>query len=463
MSEMGRFSTGMIVSALSVALAIAFFVFPPAFLSEQESRAAALTVMTISFWATGIIPEYLTALFFFLFAMLFSISPPGVVFSGFQSTAMWMIFSGLIISIAITGTGFGNRIAAKFIRHLVGSYFRLIGGIVVIGILLAFFMPAGIGRVLLLLPIVLAIADNFGFQKGSNGRKGLVMATVFGSIVPGFAILPANVPNMVLVGMSETQFQISPLYGEYLLLHFPVLGGVKAVTIILLILWLYPDRPANADITEAVKTGAISRNEIFLTVIIFLLLALWMTDFMHHIAPAWVALACALVILLPKVGIVSSKEFNEKINFDILFLIAGVLGLGGIVNHSGLGDVVAKALTGLLPLGEGKLFLNYVSLCLISAITGLATTLPGIPAVITPLSDTLSQTTGMPIKAVLMTQVLGFSVPLLPYQLPPIIVGMQLSGEKLSEAAKFCLYLAAITFVFLLPLDYFWWLALGWI
>lgn len=463
MFEKNQFGPGMMIAALSIAAGVALLVHPPPFLSDEEARAAALTIITISFWATGIIPEYLTALFFFLFAMLFAISPPHVVFSGFQSTAMWMIFSGLVISVAITGTGFGNRIAAKFVRYLVGGYFRLIGGIVSIGILLAFFMPAGIGRVLLLLPIVLAMADHFGFQKGSNGRKGLVMAAVFGAIIPGSAILPANVPNMVLVGMSETQFQISPLYGEYLLLHFPVLGALKAIIIIGLILWLYPDRPANKDIAEVLETGPVTRNEKILAVIICLLLTLWMTDFVHHISPAWVALGCALVMLLPKVGIVSGKEFNEKINFSILFLAAGVLGLGGIVNHSGLGDTLANGLTTLLPLGEGKLFLNYISLCLISAATGLATTLPGIPAVITPLSDTLAQATGMPLKAVLMTQVLGFSTPLLPYQLPPIIVGMQLSGEKLSEAAKFCLYLAAITFLFLLPLDYFWWRALGWI
>ena len=245
----------MTISALSIVIGAALLVTPPPFLSNEEARAAALTLTTISFWATGIIPEYLTALLFFLFAMLFAIAPPQVVFSGFQSTAMWMIFSGLIISVAITITGFGNRIAAKLVRHLVGSYFRLIGGIVIIGILLAFFMPAGIGRVLLLLPIVLAIAEHFGFQNGSNGRKGVVMATVFGAIIPGSAILPANVPNMVLVGMSETQFQISPLYGEYLLLHFPVLGALKAIAIIGLILWLYPDRPANKDISEVLETG----------------------------------------------------------------------------------------------------------------------------------------------------------------------------------------------------------------
>ena len=104
--------------------------------------------------------------------------------------------------------------------------------------------------------------------------------------------------------------------------------------------------------------------------------------------------------------------------------------MAGLSTIRGLGDTLANELTALLPLGKAKPFLNYLSLCLISVATGLATTLPGIPAVLTPLADTLSKVTGMPIKAVLMTQVLAFSIPLIPYQLPPIIVGMQLSGEK---------------------------------
>ncbi|MFC1798308.1 SLC13 family permease [Thermodesulfobacteriota bacterium] len=202
MAEKKRPGAGVVIASLSIAAGIVLLIFPLSSLSHEEARAAALTIVVISFWATSVIPEHLTALLFFLFAMLFAIAPPQVVFSGFQSTALWMIFSGLIISLAMTGTGFGNRIAAGFIRHLVGSYLRLIGGIVTIGSLLSFFMPAGISRVLLLMPITLAIADHCAFHKSSNGRKGVVMATVFGAIIPGFGILPASVPNMIMAGLA---------------------------------------------------------------------------------------------------------------------------------------------------------------------------------------------------------------------------------------------------------------------
>ena len=458
-----RIKLGPLFAMLSIAAGVVLLVYPPVSFSPEESKAAALAVIIIGFWATVIIPEFLTALFFFLFAMLFSVSPPNVVFSGFESTALWLVFGGLVLGVGITETGLGNRIAGKIVVHLDGSYFRLISGVVIVGTVLSFFMPAGMGRVILLIPVALAITNHFGFKEGSNGRTGIILAAILGTLIPAYTILPANVPNIVLVGMSETQFQISLLYGEYMLLHFPVLGALKTVVVIGLILWFFPDRPNKNDIGELLSIGPMSKNETVLSLIIAIQLALWMTDFSHNISPAWIALGGALLLLLPAINIVNRQQFNGKINYGSLFFAAGILGLGGMITHSGLGDTLANKLITSLPLYEDSPFLNYISLGLLSMLTGLTTTVVGVPAVITPLSDTLAQVTGLPIKTVLMTQVLGFSTPIFPYQVPPIVIGMQLSGEKLSSAIKLCFTLAVITILFLLPINFFWWRALGWI
>jgi di/tricarboxylate transporter len=452
-----------LVFILSIALGLIFLVFPPASLSPEESKTAALVIIVISLWATGILPEHLTAMFFFFVAMLLSISPPQVIFSGFATTAFWLVFGGLVIGVGITGTGFGNRIASKIVVHLEGSYFRLIGGLVTMGILFAFLMPSPIGRVLLLIPIAIKISNYFGFKKGSKGYTGIILAVILGTVIPAFTILPANAVNMILAGMSETQFQISILYGDYLFLNFPVLGILKALILIILILMLYPDKPKKIKTGEVITIGPISQNETVLSIIIIILLALWMTDFIHKISPAWISLGGALLLLFPGIQIVNSRQFNEKINFGSLFYLAGILGIGGMVSHSGLGDVLANKLITSLPFTEDKPFLNYILLSFASSLTGIIATLPGVPAVMTPIADSLSQVTGLPLKTVIMTQVLGFSTTFFPYQIPSVVIGIQISGEKLSVSAKLFLALAVITFIFLLPINYFWWKAFGWI
>ena len=120
-------------------------------------------------FATSALPEFVSALVVLVLAMLLSLAPAEVVFSGLTSTACWLIFSGLVIGIAIAETGLAQRISSRFSRYLDSSYARLISGIVLMGVLLGFVMPSSVGRVVLFIPIALAIAEQLRFRPGQQG------------------------------------------------------------------------------------------------------------------------------------------------------------------------------------------------------------------------------------------------------------------------------------------------------
>ena len=84
---------------------------------------------------------------------------------------------------------------------------------------------------------------------------------------------------------------------------------------------------------------------------------------------------------------------------------------------------------------------------------GLVTTIPAVPTVLSPLATDFAQLTGFTLPAVLMTQVIGFSTVIFPYQVVPLILAMQLSKESLSSLLKITLPLAVITIFVLMPLD----------
>ena len=50
-----------------------------------------------------------------------------------------------------------------------------------------------------------------------------------------------------------------------------------------------------------------------------------------------------------------------------------------------------------------------------------------------------------------------------PYQVAPLIVTMQLSGEKLGHVLRLTIPLTVVTLLLLVPLDFLWWKLLGWI
>lgn len=462
LSLLTRQTFAQVFMAALVGLALYLLVVPLAGFTELQNHTLVVVILTLGLLVTGLLPGYLVALLFFLACVLLDVAAPAAVFSGFYSGAFWLIVAGMVIGMAIKSTGLGDRIAALLGHHLESSYAWLVGGLVLTSTLLGFIMPSSIGRVVMMVPIALALADRCGFTSGSRGRTGLALAVTFGCHVPTFAILPANIPNMVLIGAADTIHDLHFSYTRYLLLHFPILGLLKAALISVLIIRLFPDRPTGpAKLADAAGDGGGNREQLRLSVILAFALGLWMTDSLHGISPAWVGLGAACLLLLPRIGLVDGKRFSAGMDFSMLLFLAGILGLGQVVASTGLGEQLAARLEQWLPLAPGQDFLNFVSLSLMSFAAALVTTLPGVPAVMTPMAADLASQSGLALETVLMTQVIGFSTILFPYQSGPLLVGMQLAKEPLQPLLRITLPLALGTLVLLLPLDYLWWQLLG--
>jgi di/tricarboxylate transporter len=445
---------------------------PLAAANPLTARSAAVVLITLALWSTGALPPFLTSLIFFGLVLIFGLARPDLVFSGFCSAAVWLIVSGFIIGAAITTSGLGQRMASVLAPLLAASYPRMIAGLTLASAALGFVMPSSVGRAVVLVPVGMALADRMGFGKGSNGRIGIAATLAMACNMPSFAILPANIPNMILAGAGETLHGASFGYTEYLLLHFPILGILKSVLMVGLVLMMFPARihPQEAIAGKSTPTPAAGEDKPAdagaqrrVALILLATLALWMTDKLHGINPAWIGIATAVILLMPRIGVIAPKSFNTSVDFGMLLFVAAALGLGALVNASGLGQVVGHVLEKVLPLSPGRDALNFLSLSAMSTLTGIVTTIPGVPTVLTPMAPDLATASGFSLPAVLMTQVIGFSTVLFPYQVGPLIVAMQLSGEKLGHLLKITLPLALITFVVLVPLDYLWWRLLGWL
>ena len=427
---------------------------------------AALVVLTIGLWATGALQEHLVAVLFFLVAMIFSVSEPSVVFSGFAAGAFWLVFGGMVIGVAVERTGLGRRLARSILSVLSGSYGTIIGGLIIVSIVLGFLMPSTMGRIVLLLPVVMALADVLGFEKGSRGRTGMVLAVLFSSYLCSAAILPANVPNNVLIGAAEQQYGIQILYLDYLILHFPVLGFLKALVVWGVTVWFYNDTPASRSGEQGADVHSrlpMSGEERRLTLLLIVALILWGSDAIHGISPAWISLAAGLACLLPWPGLVPPDAFKDKMQMSPLLYVAGILGVGALVAESGLGAAMSAAMLDVVPLDPAAPAMAFAEITGIAVLLGLASTMPGVPAIMTPIAGDLAAASGLPLETILMIPVLGFSTVLLPFQVPPLIVGLRLGGVSMKEGARMALATAAIGVMPLMPLNYLWWQMLGYL
>lgn len=420
-----------------------------------------LTIVTVGLWASSRLPEYLTALIFFAAAMILHVAPAGTVFSGFASSAFWLVLSGFVLGVAIRKVGLADRIARGLIVQLAGSWPRMVGGVVLLTYALAFVMPSNMGRIALLMPIVMAIADRAGLVEGSRGRIGLALAVGFGTFQLSASILPANVPNLVMVGAAEAAFGIRFTYLSYLLLHAPVLGVLKGIALAACICLLFPASPVSPATSEDGKP--FSADERRLGLLLLCTLLLWVTDSIHGIAPAWVGLAAACVCLLPRIGFLTGEEFATGVNIRTCVYVAGILGLAAVVTQSGLGESLGRMIVARLPFDPAHPAIGFGSLIGLTAGLNFVVTANGVPALFTPLAQALADGTGFALPTVLMAQVIGYATPLLPYQASPIVVAMGMSKAPARDGVVLCIVLAAITFVVLAPLNFWWFRFLGWV
>ncbi len=433
------------------------------------ATATALLVFAIGFWALALLPEALTGLVFMVGAIVGGAAPPAAVLAGFTTGAFWLIFAGLLLGTAVSQTGLSNwllyrALPARIRDGAAVGYPTLVAVVVAFSGGLGLLLPATSGRVVLLVPLILALAERVGFAAGSRGRTGLVVAGAVATFVIPITILPANLPNLVLAGSLEALYGVTLTYGAYIALHFPVIAVLKAIALTAIVAVLFDDRPSPPHTaTEATPAPPLSEAARRLGLVLAVTLVLWATDVIHGVAAAWVGMVAAIVCLLPASRILPFKQLASGPYLPLLLYVGAVLGVASLMTETGLGAALGQQLIAVVPLGDASDFAILSWLAVLGAVSGLAATMPGAPAIAVPLFPEIAALTGWSIEAIGMAQVLGYATPLFPYQIPPFVVAMAMAGIPAAAFTRTLLWLAAVTTLPMLGLGYLWWSLLGWL
>lgn len=453
-----KLSGGLFLVAALIA-ALLLILPAPEGISAGTMRAGAVMTLAVGLWATNVVPSHYGALIFLFASMVLAVAPANIVFSGFASGAVWLVFGGIVIGLSVKRTGLDMRLAAPFLNRFPNNSLAIIYGIFWISASLGFVIPSASGRVALLIPILLALAGRLGFGEGSKGENGLILAGTMGTMIPAFAILPANVPNMSLFGAMESVYGIQLAYGEFLSLNFPVMS-IGALILYPLVIWALfrePLRP-NGDGAETRPWG---REDGRLVLLLAAALILWVTDTMHGVSPAWVALGAALICTAPGIGMLPARALSEDINYGPILYVASIIGLGAVATHSGVGTLIAETMLAVMPLEPGQDFNNFFAMTGIAVIVGIFTTMPAQAAILVPMAQSMADASGWSLMSVVMTGVPTWAIMLFPYQGPPLILALALGNLRIGWLTKTLVVYFVLASIILLPLHYQWGRMLG--
>ncbi len=189
---------------------------------------------------------------------------------------------------------------------------------------------------------------------GNPFRRAITLAIPFSAGIGGLMTPISSPPNAIAVGLlASNGIQVGFL--QWMLIIAPL--AVLLLYLLYRTLWHFykPDEPLTL---APVEVKPFTRKGKFVVLIFSITVLLWLTDTIHEIPPAVVALFP--IIIFTATGMLNAREFNH-IEWNILFIIAGGLALGQGMNLTGLDEVIA----GLIPVNAAGIILIMFVLALV--------------------------------------------------------------------------------------------------
>lgn len=336
------------------------------------------------------------------------------VLAGFATPALWMLITGFIISIAMTETGMARRVALNMMRLLGKTPAGAMFAPMVANLLVSPLTPSNTARTAAMLPIVEGVAQAYRIEKGtSNFGKALFLCNTFASNITAGGFMTATIPNPIAIGMIVAAMGTTSAMTSW---GFWALAALPATILILIgslfvVRWIFPPEMDSipggmAYVEEELrKMGPMSLREKKSLLYFFLALALWSTDMWHHFNSTMVAFAVCTLILLPKIGVLSWKEAQKSIPWELFVYFGGVITLSGVLMKTKAFEWLIKSLISSLGLGDigmMPLLIGLMGFTIFSHIIWSTTT--AMAGVMIPIYIGLAQSFGFPIA--------GFVLPL---------------------------------------------------
>lgn len=378
---------------------LCYLLLPESVFAEASARAAVGTVAWMAYWwitapvdlaVTGFLPIAVNA--------IFQITDMSSVIANYASETIILLLGASILSSSWEVTGLDKRIAAKFLA-LVGSNLRtqVIFWFLICAVLSSILPNAVVCATIT--PIAVSMLRYAGHPDIAKSRAGslLLLTIAYAAGVGGLASPLGGAMNLVTVDYIQQLTGEEYMYISWVIRFLPIVVVLVASNIIMLLIGVKKDEKIGESkefFMEQYKAmPPMSREEKWSLVLFVLATLLAFTrqlyqDMLPGLKPAYVFVICAIlsfcVTRQDGERLLRWKTTEQHIGWDLIYVFAGGMALGTLVNAGGaaaaVGQMVANSnLSG----GFGTILIIVTVTLLLSDITSnTATAAVAIPIVI---------------------------------------------------------------------------------
>jgi solute carrier family 13 (sodium-dependent dicarboxylate transporter), member 2/3/5 len=437
-----------VIYTVGTATVAALFAYLPQHegLTEPGRHALFVLLTAASWWITGAIPAFAVSLAVIAMQIALLGDPSGPFASGdverwqrfispWASPVMWLFLSGLVLAAAATRTGLDRRLAERVLALAGTAPSRVLLAVMSVTFVLSMFM-SNTATTAMMIALVLAMpaVSERGDARADRYATALLLGIPVAANIGGMGTIIGTPPNAIaataLVGTGRLDFATWMLYG----LPPALLLGTVA--------WRYlvgrylKDTAAAAPASPVEPTSPMTGRHVFVAVLFLITVIAWLTESLHGIPTAVVAVMPIAVLAVS--GVIRERDVRA-LPWDVLMLIAGGLSLGVGVSETGL----AEWLVGRLPVAGLPAPLLALLMALVGTLLSTFISNTAAATILTPLAVALA---GTDARLVVVPLALAMSASMsLPVSTPPNAIAFATERIPREDLRRVGLLLGTIT------------------
>ncbi|MDN5345347.1 MAG: solute carrier family 13 (sodium-dependent dicarboxylate transporter), er 2/3/5 [Clostridia bacterium] len=330
----------LILLLAAVPLGLVNYIPLPADLSYTGARAMAVLFIAVTLWITEIVHPAVTALFILALLPLMQIITFEKALAGFADTSIILLIAIYILSAAMLQSGLDRRLAFLLLNLSRGSIQLNLLLVAVTVMAFTFLIPTSTGRAALMAPICVGIVNAIGLKPGSNVGKAIFLMVSFTSLIFSNSIMTGSLSMVYATGLFQQIAGYTWTYLSWMTVMLP--GSLITIFLVwLMLLKVFPPELKGLDnglkyIKEQLSLmGPLTAAEKKVAFLFLGMLAMWVTNFLHHLPVALPALLAATLSFFPGFNLHSWKEAVQKVDWGTVILFAGSLSLATGLTETG--------------------------------------------------------------------------------------------------------------------------------
>ncbi|MGN1347630.1 MAG: SLC13 family permease [Acutalibacteraceae bacterium] len=342
--------------------ALCCLVLPSSVFVTTASKAAVGTVVWLAYWwVTRPVDLAVTALVPIAVNAFITMAPMENVIANYSSETIMLLLGSSILAVSLEVTGLDNRIAAKFLG-MIGERLRtqLIFWFLLSALLSAVLPNAVVCATIT--PIAVSMLKYVGEGDIRNSKIGskLLLYIAYGVGVGGLFSPLGGAMNLVTVDYLQQVTGEEFMYYKWLIRFLPIIVVLLVSNIIFMLRNVKKTDalPGSRDYfkTQYKKMPPISKEEklslaLFAAATLMSFSRALYQNILPGLKPAYVFILCAVLSFLitdkEKQRVMKWKAVQGKIVWELIFVFAGGLAAGTLINKSGAADAIGSLVSGL--------------------------------------------------------------------------------------------------------------------